>query len=146
MINQNQVHLLIEKINNYFGSSLKEKIIVVWGLSFKPNTDDIREAVSIKLVKLLSPNVKQLHVYDPKIREESITSLKKYKNIKFLKSKYENFNTSNALIICTEWDDFFDPEIKQLLQLKDKAIFDGRNILDSKKMEKNNISYFGMGS
>lgn len=145
LINQNQVHLLIEKINNYFGSNLKEKIIVVWGLSFKPNTDDIRDAVAIKLVKLLSPNVKELHVFDPKVKEQSITSFKKCKNIKFLNSKYQNFNTSNALIICTEWDDFLNPDIKQLLQLKDKAIFDGRNILDSKKMEKNNISYFGMG-
>ena len=146
LINQNQVYLFIEKINNYFGSNLKEKIIVVWGLSFKPNTDDTRDAVAIKLVKLLSPNVKELYVFDPKVKEQSITSLKKYKNIKFLNSKYQNFNTSNALIICTEWEDFFDPDIKKLLQLKDKVIFDGRNILDSKKMEKNNISYFGMGS
>ncbi len=144
--NQNQVHLLLEKIYNYFGSSLRKKTIVVWGLSFKTNTDDTRDAVAIKLVKLLSHNVKALHVFDPKVKEESIISLKKYKNIRFLNSKYENFNSSNALIICTEWDDFFNPNIKQLHKLKDKVIFDGRNILDSKMMEKNNISYFGMGS
>ena len=145
LINENQVKLFVQKIQNHFGSFLSEKNIILWGLAFKPNTDDIRDAISLKIVELLSPNVRELYLFDPKVRKESITSFQKYKNIKFLNSQYKNFSKSHALIICTEWEEFYNPDINQLLKLKDKVIFDGRNILDSKKMAKNDISYFGLG-
>ena len=74
-----------------------------------------------------------------------MTSLKKYSNVKFLNSQYENFEKANALIICTEWEDFFNPKIEHLLKLKDKVVFDGRNILDEQKLAKNDIDYFGIG-
>ncbi|MDC0443021.1 UDP-glucose/GDP-mannose dehydrogenase family protein [Gammaproteobacteria bacterium] len=144
-VNENQIHLFAKKIKSFFGSSLKRQTFILWGLSFKPNTDDTRDAVAMQLIKLLSSKVKALHLFDPKVKRESVTSLKKYSNVKFLNSQYENFEKANALIICTEWEDFFNPKIEHLLKLKDKVVFDGRNILDEQKLAKNDIDYFGIG-
>jgi len=71
--------------------------------------------------------------------------LKNYRNVKFMNSQYENFENANALIICTEWKEFFNPEIAYFSKLKDKVVFDGRNILDPKKLARNNIIYHGIG-
>ena len=145
-INQNQVKLFAKKIRSKFRSSLNDKSFVVWGLAFKPNTDDTRDSVAIELIKLIAPQVKRLYVYDPKVRKDSLRSeLKKYGNIQFLTSQYENFHLANGLIICTEWDDFKDPSIDELAKLQDRMIFDGRNILDSKAIKENNFSYLGIG-
>ena len=144
-INQNQVKLFVKKLQYYFDSTLKKKSIVIWGLSFKPNTDDTRESMALELIKLLSPKVKKLYLFDPKVRKNSVVQLNKYHNIKFMSSQYENFYLANALIICTEWDDFKFPEIKELDKLKDKAIFDGRNILDAEAIRANNLTYIGIG-
>ena len=145
LINENQINLFAKKIKSFFGSSLKNKIFILWGLSFKPNTDDTRDAVAMQLIRLLSPKVKALHLFDPKVKRQSVTSLKNYSNVKFLNSQYENFENADALIICTEWEDFINPEITHLSKLKDRVIFDGRNILDAKKLAKNKIAYFGIG-
>jgi len=146
LINENQVKLFAKKIKSFFGSFSKEQIFVIWGLSFKPNTDDTRDAVSIELIKLLSPKVKALYLFDPKAKKKSATSLKNYRNVKFMNSQYEHFENANALIICTEWKEFFNPEIVHLSKLKDKVVFDGRNILEPKKLARNNIIYYGIGS
>ena len=145
LINENQINLFAKKIKYFFGSSLKNKIFISWGLSFKPNTDDTRDAVAMQLIRLLSPKVKALHLFDPKVKRQSVTSLKNYSNVKFLNSQYENFENADALIICTEWEDFINPEITHLSKLKDRVIFDGRNILDANKLAKNKIAYFGIG-
>ena len=92
-----------------------------------------------------SPKVKELHLFDPKVKRRSVTSLKNFSNVKFLNSQYENFENANALIICTEWEDFLNPKITHLSKLKDRVIFDGRNILDAKNLAKNKIAYFGIG-
>ena len=144
-INQNQVKLFIKKIRSTFGSNLKDKSFVIWGLSFKPNTDDTRDSVAIELIKLIAPSVKSLYLFDPKVKKDSLSKLKKYPNITFLNSQYENFNLANGLIICTEWNDFKDPKINKLAKLQDRVIFDGRNILDSQLMNENNFSYIGIG-
>lgn len=144
-INQNQVKLFAKKLQHYFGSNLKEKSFVIWGLSFKPNTDDTRESMALELIKLLSPKVKKLYLFDPKVRKNSVEQLNEYHNIQFLSSQYENFYLANALIICTEWDNFKYPEINELDKLKDRAIFDGRNILDAKAIRGNNLTYIGIG-
>ncbi len=144
-INQNQVKLFLSKIKRNSGSNLKNKSFIIWGLSFKPNTDDIRDSIAIELIKLLSPNVKQLYLFDPKVTSDSLNCLNQYKNIQFLNTKYENFSSAHGLIICTEWDDFASPKIQELQKLKDQIIFDGRNILDSKILKENNLSYIGIG-
>jgi UDPglucose 6-dehydrogenase len=144
-INQNQVRLFFKKLVNYFGSNLKQKSFVLWGLSFKPNTDDIRNSVALELIKLLSPKAQHLYLFDPKVSTDSLSQLNHYQNITFLSSQYENFNLANGLIICTEWDDFKFPEIKELDKLQDRVIFDGRNILDPKAIKDHNLTYVGIG-
>jgi UDPglucose 6-dehydrogenase len=144
-INQNQVKLFAKKLQDYFGSNLKEKSFVLWGLSFKPNTDDTRESMALELIKFLSPRVKKLYLFDPKVRKGSVKQFDQYNNIQFMRSQYEKFHLSDGLIICTEWDNFKFPEIKELDKLKDKVIFDGRNILDGKEIRKNNLTYIGIG-
>ena len=144
-INQNQVKLFLNKIKSNAGPNLKNKSFIIWGLSFKPNTDDIRDSIAIELIKLLSPNVKQLYLFDPKVTSDSLNYLNQYQNIQFLNTKYENFSSAHGLIICTEWDDFKSPKVQELKKLKDRIIFDGRNILDSKILKENNLSYIGIG-
>lgn len=130
----------IKKLWNYKG-----KNILVWGLSFKPGTDDIRESASIKLVRLLAKQAKNLYLYDPEAMSNSKIELRDIKNITFLNHKYEMIDLIDGLIICTEWDEFKAPIIKEISKLKDQIIFDGRNILDKKSLNNRKIKYYGVG-
>ena len=89
-INQNQVKLFLNKIKSNAGPNLKNKSFIIWGVTFKPNTDDIRDSIAIELIKLLSPNVKQLYLFDPKVTSDSLSCLNQYKNIQFLNTKLIN--------------------------------------------------------
>jgi len=125
--------------------SLKNSTVLVWGLSFKPETDDIRESVSIKLIKKISRYVGTIYAYDPVAMPNARMELSSYKNIKFIKHPYQNIKKCDALILATEWRNFANPEIARLKMLRQKIIFDGRNVLDKKKIEANGIKYFGIG-
>lgn len=145
-INNNQLNLFLRKIFSiYSPTQLKKKNIVIWGLSFKPNTDDIREAPAIKLVKKLAGKVRHISVYDPKAHTNAKKELSNFKNISYLKEKYSSFKSSHCLIICTEWKEFFSPEISKLLTLKDGQIFDGRNIIDPLTLDNTGLHYHGIG-
>ena len=145
-VNEYQKDILFKKIKSYYGSNLKGMTIAVWGIAFKPDTDDIRYAPSINLIKKLVRAGVTIKAYDP------IATLKE--NYKFNPNTYKECNNalnaiknSDALVICTEWKEFWsiDPlKLKKLL--KSPVIFDGRNIYSSDVMKKQGITYIGIGS
>ena len=125
--------------------NLQKKSFFIWGLSFKPNTDDIRDSISIRLIKNLSPQVKHIYVYDPQAMPSASKSLSNIKNLTFSDNPYHNIEKSHALVLCTEWNEFKNPVFKKLKNLKDKKIFDGRNFLKKSEVIDHGIKYIGIG-
>jgi UDPglucose 6-dehydrogenase len=124
-VNRIQKMVLFEKIKNYFNGSLKGKTIGIWGLAFKPNTDDIREAPALYIIEALLSEGASVIAYDP----EAIENVKKIfgTSILFVNDPYDAANDADALAILTEWAEFRTPDFKKLsLSMKQKAIFDGR--------------------
>lgn len=143
-VNSDQIKYFIKKIQNEYLLDLKNQRILVWGAAFKPNTDDLRESMSIKVIKKLSTLANHLYLYDPLCRKSKILKeLKNLKNITVLDKKYSSDKRVKCLLICTEFDEFKELNFKLLNGYK---IFDGRNILNRNKVEKNGIEYFGIGT
>ena len=142
-INHDQVNFFINKIIEIYRGNLHTKSILVWGMSFKPNTDDIRESVAIDFLAKIQGKVKKVYVYDPVVK--SLPEKLKKLNIIKLESQYQHIEDCDALVLCTEWKQFWNPNLQLLDRLKDKFIFDGRNVLDADILEKNNFKYLGIG-
>ena len=143
-INFEQVDYFLEKIKSKF-MDIKHKKVAIWGLSFKPNTDDVRESVSIELVKKLSTRVNSIKVYDPVANLNAQEELKDINNISYLDSKESCLEDTDFLVIATEWKEFWDTDLEVFEILRDRIIFDGRNILDSENLQKSNIDYVAIG-
>ena len=143
--NKLQLDFFLKKIQKKYKKNLSNKTLTIWGLSFKPDTDDLREAVALRLIKKLAPQVKKLNLYDPICNKLASTELKDLKNIKFYEEKYNAFENSDALIICTEWKEFWNLDYDRLRCLNDSIIFDGRNFLDKDVLNKELIEYVGIG-
>ena len=141
--NSDQLDFFITKVKQNL--DLKKSSLLVWGLSFKPDTDDIRESVSIKIIERLAKTTKKLFVFDPVANENAKSVLKTLKNVTFCKSQYQHIEKCDALILATEWKEFLKPDMKNLLKLKKKIVFDGRNAMPKQQLEKNGLSYFGIG-
>ncbi len=143
-VNQEQKEKLIEPLKSYFGGNLEGKTIAVWGLAFKPYTDDIREAPALEnITKLLSLGAK-IKAYDPEAMEnvEGIFGDKIY----FAKDEYDALGDADALMIMTEWPVFRTPEFDQLSELlKNNVIFDGRNLYELSQMEEMGFTYYSIG-
>ncbi len=146
-VNKEQRKILAKKIIQHFGEDLRDKSFAIWGLSFKPETDDMREATSIVLINELVTKGARLKVYDPKAMEEAKTNyLKGVPNITYASSKYEALKNCNALVLVTEWKEFRSPdfdEIKTLL--KEPIIFDGRNQYNIKRLQRMGFMYYQIG-
>lgn len=150
-VNDQQKLILANKIKQYFNSDLKDKKIAIWGLAFKPNTDDIREAPALYIIAELAKAGAQLACYDP----EGISNTKDYfeKNypelmnqISFGKDAYEVLKDADALAICTEWSIFRTPEWNIVQsQMKAKVIFDGRNLFEMEEMKDQGFYYNSIG-
>lgn len=146
-INNQQFILFYKKIIDAMGKKdLKHASFLIWGLSFKPNTNDVRDSIALRLIHRLADQVKHLYLYDPEAIRESSAHLSQYSNITYCESAYEYIKSANALILCTEWLEFQNLKINKLKNLKDKKIFDGRNFLDKEVILKAGIEYFGLGS
>ena len=146
-VNDSQANYFLSKILNlYSNQKLKEKSFLIWGLSFKPETDDVRESVSIKLIKSLANQCNQLYLYDPVASGPAKIELSELENATYLNSPYEGIEQADALIICTEWKIFWNPDYKRLQNLKDRVVFDGRNILNKDKLNDYGLKYLGIGS
>ncbi|PQJ72076.1 UDP-glucose dehydrogenase family protein [Polaribacter butkevichii] len=146
-VNDAQKLVIANKIVKRFGEDLSGMTFGLWGLAFKPGTDDMREAPAIYIVKELEKRGAKVKAYDPKAIEESKEFyLKDAKNITYCTSKYEVLQNADALILLTEWKEFRSPdfvEIKQ--QLKTPIIFDGRNQYNAFNLEEKGFEYFQIG-
>jgi UDPglucose 6-dehydrogenase len=143
-VNDDQKSVMFNKLNTYYNHDLKGKTIAVWGLSFKPNTDDMREAPSRVIIAKLLEAGAQVKAYDPVAMEEGERIFND--KIEFAKDQYDALIDSDALIIVTEWSEFKFPNFRVMKKLlKKAAIFDGRNIYDAKEMQAEGFDYFGIG-
>ena len=142
--NDYQKNVLFSKIMKHFGNNLGNKTICIWGLAFKPQTDDIREASSMILIeKLLVKGVK-VKAYDPAAMNEARKQLGE--TIYYAADQYEALRDADALAVMTEWPEFRIPDLPKMEELmKQKVIFDGRNIYDPAEIRKAGFSYYGIG-
>jgi len=143
-INENQGIRFFEKIKLHFNGKLKGKHFAMWGLSFKPNTDDIRDAPSLKIIDLLLKSGASVTAYDPEAMD-NIRNIYERK-IKFAKGTYNALENADALIIATEWNEFRKPDFSRVKALlKKPVIFDGRNLYDLEKMQELHFTYYSIG-
>ncbi|MCB0539043.1 MAG: UDP-glucose/GDP-mannose dehydrogenase family protein [Bacteroidetes bacterium] len=143
-VNTQQKELFFSKIKDYYKGNLKNKKVALWGLSFKPNTDDIREAPALKLISNFLAEGASVQVYDP----EAMENVKRVfgDKITYTKNMYEAIENTDFLVIATEWTVFRTPNFDKLrTNIKDKVIFDGRNLYDSKNIEEEGFTYFSIG-
>lgn len=146
IINASQKQILVEKIKKVFGEDLRDKTFALWGLSFKPETDDVREAPSLEIIKALVAAGAKIQAYDPKAIENTKIYLGENPLISYHDEKYRALQNCNALIICTEWKEFRSPDFERIAQmLSEKFIFDGRNIYTNHDLLNFGLSYQCIG-
>lgn len=143
-VNEEQKTVLAPAILQYFGGDLKGKRIALWGLAFKPDTDDIREAPSLYMIEKLLEKGASIRAYDPEAMsnvQEQIGS-----KIEYASDPYDALNNADALVICTEWSVFRTPDFDDVIKrLKKSVIFDGRNLYSPDKMERLGFYYKSIG-
>jgi UDPglucose 6-dehydrogenase len=145
-VNNSQKGVLFEKINGYFKGSLKGKTIALWGLSFKPNTDDMREAPSRNLMEALWQAGARVRAYDPIASHEAGRIYQSRTDLDLVKSAEEALDGADALAIVTEWQEFRSPDFDTLrAKLKHPVVFDGRNLYDPSFVKQFGLTYFGIG-
>jgi UDPglucose 6-dehydrogenase len=143
-VNEDQKTVLFPKIKNFFRGDLKGKKIAMWGLAFKPDTDDIREAPALYMIDALTNAGVEVTAFDPE-------AMKNVRNligdkISYANNEYEALENADALVICTEWGIFRNPDFKRVSELlKDKVIFDGRNLFDLEEMTDKGYFYASIG-
>ena len=143
-VNNDQKSVLFNKINAYFGGSLQGKIIAFWGLSFKPNTDDMREAPSVVLANLLLQAGAKVRAYDPVAMEEAKHDLGD--RITYCTNDMEVIQGADALALITEWTEFRVPNWEKVGQaMKTKVVFDGRNLYRREIVGEAGFDYYGIG-
>ena len=144
--NNAQKRVLFDKVNAHFGGDLKGKVFALWGLSFKPNTDDIREAPSRVIVEALWAAGASVRAYDPKAMHEFDMAYGKRDDLALVDSKEDTLTGADALIIATEWKAFQSADFAAIkAALKTPAIFDGRNIYDPAFAHEAGITYYAIG-
>ena len=145
-INGRQKARIFEKVFAYFGAQLSHKVIAVWGVAFKANTNDIREAPSLGVLEKLWECGAKVQVYDPAALHELCAYCGERADLRYCVTKEEALNQADALLILTEWEEFFYPDwflMKTLM--KSPVIFDGRNLYDPDELSDQGISYHSLG-
>ncbi|MBT4337753.1 MAG: UDP-glucose/GDP-mannose dehydrogenase family protein [Bacteroidetes bacterium] len=143
-INDKQKTILIPRMKEHFGGSLKGRKIAMWGLAFKANTDDIREAPSLYIIDELLKEGAEVHAYDP----EAMPNIKKVigDKITYGNFQYDVLEGADCLLIVTEWQAFRNPNFSKIaLNLKEKVIFDGRNLYEHEELAELGFTYFSIG-
>jgi UDPglucose 6-dehydrogenase len=143
-VNERQKLHLIPKIKAYFNNNLKGKHLALWGLAFKPNTDDIREAPALYMIEALLAEGATITAFDP----EAMRNVKELlgNKIGFAENQYDALQNADALLIATEWNEFRTPDfLKIVKQLKNKVIFDGRNLFDNDSIRELGFHYESIG-
>ena len=143
-VNELQKSVLFRKISYHFSSGLSGLTFAIWGLSFKPNTDDMREAPSLVVISQLLAEGAGVRAYDPVAMDECKRKIGK--SITYASDRYEALIDADALVIVTEWSEFRIPNFTVMARLmKNKVIFDGRNIYDPSEIKENGFVYYGIG-
>ncbi|MBI3784059.1 MAG: UDP-glucose/GDP-mannose dehydrogenase family protein [Deltaproteobacteria bacterium] len=143
-VNERQKRTLFEKITRHFGEYLKGMRFAVWGLAFKPRTDDMREAPAITIIEALVAAGAEVHAHDP----EALNEAKRVfgETIHYHRVNYDALDGAHALLIVTEWNEFRRPDFERIKQLmKHPVIFDGRNIFDPADMKQRGFTYYSVG-
>src|SRR5690606_28779842 len=143
-VNEKQKVHLVPKIRNYFGGDLKGKHFALWGLAFKPNTDDVREAPALYIIDALKKEGATITAFDP----EGMKNVRRELGdaITYADNQYDALKGADALIIATEWNEFRTPDFSKISDsLRTKAIFDGRNLFDLATMEDMGYHYESVG-
>jgi UDPglucose 6-dehydrogenase len=145
-VNKRQKDVLFGKINRFFNKDLAGKTIAVWGLAFKPNTDDMREAPSRALIEALWAAGARVRAYDPVASEETHRIYGDRRDLELVKSAREALQGADALAIVTEWQEFRSPDFDLIKSsLKSPVIFDGRNLYDPGFVSRYGLKYFAIG-
>ena len=140
-INEKQKTIVIDKLRTVL--EIKDSTIAIWGLSFKPKTDDIREASSLRIIEELQKLGAKIHAYDPIALDNARKILK---DVHLFENPYETIRDCDALIVVTEWDEFRNVDMRAVkVLLKQPIIVDGRNIYDPGELRDNGFTYFGIG-
>ena len=143
-VNEKQKHLLADKVIEHFGEDLSGVKVAIWGLSFKPRTDDMRDAPSLIIINRLLEKGAQIVAFDPEATENAQNIIGD--KISYADSLYDAVKDVDALLIATEWNEFRRPNFERMVELMKKpVVFDGRNIYDPQKMLKRGFVYFGIG-
>jgi UDPglucose 6-dehydrogenase len=143
-VNTRQKTILVPKIRLHFDGQLQGKVLAMWGLSFKPKTDDMREAPSISIVNELLPEGVRFQVHDPVAMKEARKAFGR--KVEYCEMPYDAVKGAHALILATEWTEFRNPDFERMRALMaGNAIFDGRNIYDAKLMREKGFVYYGVG-
>jgi UDPglucose 6-dehydrogenase len=145
-VNDSQKQLLLAKIKRFYGSDLAGRTFAVWGLAFKPNTDDLREAPSLTLVRELVAAGARVRAYDPAAADGARHELGDSDSIELVASARLACEGADALVLITEWLEFRSPDFRWLAAtLSDRAVFDGRNLYDPAFVAECGLTYFGIG-
>ena len=138
--------MLFRKINDYFGGELQGKTIAVWGLAFKPNTDDMREAPSRELMEALWQAGAKVRAYDPVAMAEAARIYGERDDLELVESSEAALDGADALAIVTEWQEFRSPDFDLMKdKLRSKAVFDGRNLYEPALMRTFGLDYKSIG-
>jgi len=145
-LNAHQKVVLVDKVTKYFGNDLSGKTFALWGLAFKPNTDDIREAPSLYIIDRLLKAGAHVVAYDPEAGDNVRKHYSQEKALKVVNNSYEALKKADALLIATEWSMFRTADLNRVASLlKQRVVFDGRNIYDLETMEEHNFHYESIG-
>lgn len=147
-VNEHQKLSIVQKMADFYKDQFEGKTFAVWGLSFKPETDDVREAPSLYIVKALLNKGARIKAYDPEAVSNFMETIGEEYNshISFVKNPYDALDDADALVICTEWNEFRRPNFSIFNEkMKKPVIFDGRNLYDLERIRESNLVYISIG-
>jgi UDPglucose 6-dehydrogenase len=145
-VNDRQKKILIDKILKHYNGDIKGKTFAMWGISFKPRTDDIRDAPSIDIINGLLERGAKVNASDPAAIAAIKSVIPESDSVKYHRKNYDALKGADALLIVTEWNEFRNPDFDAMAEaLTDKVIFDGRNIYDPDRMREHGFTYYGIG-
>jgi UDPglucose 6-dehydrogenase len=145
-VNKRQKTVILTKINRFFDNNVTDKTFAVWGLSFKPKTDDVRDAPSLVVLNKLIEAGAYIRAYDPEAMDTFRAKFGDSPRIIYTKTNYDALPQADALIICTEWNEFRNPNFKRMKEyMKSPVIFDGRNIYKPEEIKEHGFQYVSIG-
>jgi UDPglucose 6-dehydrogenase len=143
-VNKRQKGIIVEKMRKHYGTRLRGSTIALWGLAFKPNTDDMREAPALTIIDSLLAEGVRVHAHDPVAMHEARHRLGD--RIAYFDNNYEALRGADGLVVVTEWNEFRRPDFDRMKSLlKEPVVFDGRNIYDPARLKDLGFMYYGMG-